>query len=635
MFTLLLETLDQYLRTPNTSQHPAFQIPELLRLKKIITSLNNTATKNYELDQQAANQAEQLAKLSDGQVHRTQFFGLTKELLQAVQLKNARPWRTAKQEELAKPASWWGYAAQAVNHLDKLETLEKNWQLHGRYADFSTPDLIGVYWRHVGEISQWLKNVKSALQPDEQKALRKELQHEKRAIRAGLLARVAAGIQTGDLRFDDVLVATTQNLMQLDAMSVKKLPKGTHRQMTPSTLRYIQQIIGVDGSKTEKAQLAALLYPPIRTNTSVVIRKNHFGITFAIPAAAKQLIAEEPPFYTKLPRWKWLQTLFRGEKALYQFFQHPDCQYLLVAQQHLAKQVLEKDLTATQLRHSPAWNYYQDLMQLLGREEKRRSEKLRTFSGFLQEDMQAVLKHYQASLSVFAKQLFHKQLEVFEKLVQVAELQTQTRILNDAETFELEDVMQQLTTLRQQWKIAASVQWQTLNNRYQNLLQAFSSIARQAKPTYEQTNTVLQQRLIYAQSETVLTAELAKSPLTMTAPVLVEHIQVLKQQMHTVTYISDELQTNLYRYIQNLVAAIQNLPGRSAFTKLEGHVQLILKTYLEWPLDRVLREQITSLQNDIQQYRTFDWHLFQKLAITPRSYAFEATTVMSSCTLSN
>lgn len=662
------------------------------------------------------------ADTQESETQKTQFFALSKEVLQFLQVKNAREWYEKYCALFTTQSTWWDerlsqLPLQTSSHaLDTINQLRQLWQQQGHYAVFSTPDLIGAYWRNVSVIETWLKSAQQEFLHQyrhQQKQLPYKLvrqyqtqfhqlttalQAEKATMRASMIVRLAVGIKRGDLRFDDAVVSTVQALEKLGALDSTPLPKGIRRHITPSILRYIQQIIAIDGTAAEKAQLATLLYSQFvkqksktstqkitsaQTAISLVARKNHFGITFAVPETVSHLVAAQPPFYTKLP--KSLQFLFRGAKAAYEFFQHEDCQYLLIAQNHFAHHTLEPNLNIRTLRHSSSWDYFNDLTHLVASETKRLNTKQASLSRIWHPDVHRLLQGYKTALTTFSHRLYNQQLQVFDWLLTDLEVQIKTRVshvLSEAEQLGIEAVKDQLVQYQKAGGIAVSNVWRSLLARYQHLIKlaataksqvtdadlaqttqviqkikhgkklgsreqmllteversslnsysnAFSSCATVAtQPTYAQTTFALNYRVAQQDVDTLLKTTLMQSALTLSSPELVEHLQALKQHFETLVIVqptlihSTDIQTALYRYFYTLLETIQNLPGRSAFTKLEGHAQFILQTLLQLPLDETLHHEVLQLQQSIESFKALDWHLFQQLVITPRLKALSA-----------
>lgn len=625
-----------------------------------IDFIKSDVAKFYEIHQQALRQIEQYDQLSQDKTQKERFFALTKEAIDTIRVKNALRWYANGCEFFTEKTSWWNEclaqlpkqassSAAVKNAINKNETvaaieaLQAMWQQQGRYAVFSTPDLISVYWRNIGVIEQWLKTAQQEFKSEKKylaknqrktyqvhlKNLATILQQEKTTIRASLLTRLSVGIRRSDLRFDDVLVATAETLKQLgDTTSVplSSMSPAMHharRHMTSSILRYIQQIISIDGTQAEKAQLTQTLYAQ---SSHFILRTNPVGITFAIPKTVENIVAIKPPFYTKLP--KVLQFLFRGEKAVYEFLQHPDCQYLLIAQQHFSQLQFEAELCVGNLRHSNSWNYCQELMRLLANEGKRQQVKQADFSPIFYPDVQRLLQGYKDTLARFTHLLFNKQLEAFDLLLTNLETQIQTRVLTNKEQLNVEDVRGQLSEFQKTWCIPVTDEWSALWARCQKVIvesdhTVFATVSTSGN-TYAKATMVLNERIAKNDLLSSFKKELTKTGLELTAPELVHYFQNIQQQLKKIAteqpafVKSTEIQTVFYRYVYNLLDTLQNLPGRHAFTPLEGHVAFILKTLGQLPIDETLRHEVTQLQAEIKNFKAFDWDLFLQIAITPR-----------------
>lgn len=709
MFKKFLEILHDLVT--QLEQHPTFKLKAFAadKLKGVydqLNYLNSGSAKFSEIRQQILQKFEQYQQLQKDETQKseskqTPFFALSKEVIQSLQVKNARQWHEKQAALFTEKSTWWNERlAQLALHtsataVDAIEQLRTLWQQQGCYAAFSTPDLIGAYWRNVGVIDAWLKSAQQEF-AQKQKTLPKKLarqyqiqfqhlatafQAEKAAMRASMLTRLSVGIKCGDLRFDDVVVATVQELEQLGAIASTQLPKGVRRHMTPSIVRYIQQIMAIEGTSVEKAQLATLLYsqsirsieknsaPSGSTASSFVVRKNPFGMTFAVPAAVSHLVAAKPPFYTKLP--KGLQFLFRGEKAAYEFFQHEDCQYLLIAQQHFVQHKVENNFNIRTLRHSASWDYLNQLMDLVESEIKRLQAKQKALSRILYPDVQRLLQHYQTALTPFATRVFNQQLQIFDLLLTDLAAQIKTRALSDAEQLGIEAVKEQLIHYQKIVGIPVSYEWQSLLARYQQLIElaakprvtdavfkqatqvtqkikngkklgpheqsllaevsttVFDTVAKQEN-TYAKAAFALDYRVVQQDVGSLLKTALVQSALTLPSPALVEHLQTLKQHFETLAVVqptlinSADIQTALYGYFYRLLETLQNFSGRSAFTKLEGHLEFILKTILQLPIDETLRHEVLQLKKSIETFKSLDWDLFQHIAIAPRCKALSS-----------
>lgn len=681
----------------------AFAAHKLKVVYEQLDYLNSDTAKFSEIHQQTLQKFEQCQQLQKDEIQKSQtkqapFFALAKEVIQSLQVKNARQWYEKHCALFTEKATRWDEllaqlplqtSADTLNAIEQLRTL---WQQQGRYAAFSTPDLIGAYWHNVGVIDTWLKSAQQEF-AQKQKSLPKklarqyqsQLQHlaatfqtEKADMRASMLTRLSVGIKCGDLRFDDLVIATVQELNQHGALTSTQLPKGVRRHMTPSTVRYIQQIMAIEGTSAEKAQLATLLYyQPSRlienysgssgsSASALVVRKNQLGITFAVPETVSHLVAAKPPFYTKLP--KGLQFLFRGERAAYEFFQHEDCQYLLIAQNNFSYHNIEPDLSIRTLRHSASWDYLNQLMHLVASETKRLQAKQKALSRILYPDVQRLLRHYQTALTPFATRVFNQQLQIFDILLFDLEAQIKTRALSDAEQLGIEAVKEQLFHYQKILNIPESNEWQNLFARYQQLKElaakpqvtdavfeqatqvtqkikngkklgpheqsllaevsttVFDTVAKQ-QDNYAKAGFALNYRITQQDIGELLKTALAQSALTLPSPALVEHLQTLKQLFETLAVVqptlknSADIQNALYGYFYRLLETLQNFSGRSAFTKLEGHLQFILKTILQLPIDETLRHEVLQLKTSIERFKSLDWDLFQQIAIMPRCKA--------------
>lgn len=687
MFKKFKEILGITLQYNINSKLNSFSKHSLEIIYEQLDYIKNESARFLEIHRQTLEKFQQSKNLEKDETQKEQFFALSREVIQSIQVSNTREWYEKNCLFLVENTKWWNECIaklilsskneQQIKEVKEIEKLQSFWQQQGHYAVFSTPDLIGVYWRNAGVIGQWLKSAQQ-----EFKAKRKQLskkvankyreqlnnletafQAEKTQIRAALLARLSIGIKRGDLYFDDLVISTVQQLEQVSAITPMRLPKGIRRHITPSILRYIQQIIGIDGTQEEKAQLANVLYA--QPNASLSLRTNPFGITFAVPQAVANIVAVKPPFYTKLP--KGLQFLFRGEKASYKFFQHKSCQYLLIAAQHLIKHEIEVGITAATLRHSTSWRYFNQLMHLLASELKRQQGYQANFSSILYSDVHQLLADYKTTLSTFAQTLFNKQLQIFDQLLTDLEVQIKTRSLTEIELLEIEAVKTKLTDFQNTWGTQIPKEQRNLLARYllikdtvfqppiadevfeqatqatqkikkgqtvtkhekavlktlEEVSSTVSTTVSIANDTYAKATAVLHYRVTQENVKKLLKIELEKAALKLTSPELIEHLQTIKQQFESITLIepafisSAEMQTAIYRYVYNLLTTIQNLSGRSAFTKLEGHTQFILKTLLQLPIDDVLRQLIERCAKAIETFKALDWDLFCQLAITP------------------
>lgn len=647
------------------------------KIEPVLKVLNYLLSDQAKLDlvyQRALQLRKRIDDLPRDNNHTKAFASLTKELIQLERIKLSQrfhdEWCTHYSD-----STWWESQISHASAEIKASLAKQRdaWQVHGKYAAFSTPDLVRVYLKVMPVFSDWLKfankeyqHKRKRLSPELAQSyqvhldnLAENFKQEKSAMRASLQARLLAGVRQNDLHFDDLIVSTTTRLQGLGVLpqSVLAKCKGVRRMLMPKLFADMRFIIDRDGSDDQKNALNNLL---IGTQ-DFALRLNQNGSTFVVPASVSHYVSTSPPFYTKLP--KWMHGFFKGTKISFEFFQNDVCQYLLIAQQRLSNGSIEANITLSKLYDSSAWRSLHKQFNYLAIEAQRTQSTLDSLSKLFHSAAYQLLLDYQHNLINLGQTLVRKQLLFLEKIVINLEAVANHRCLSEEERQQLKGLIDHISDHQKKYCGEGELKFTDLIMRCsclhtgnppvmrneQTFTQAAKlasqiadgrevttddlttlEVAQESLPnrkdflTSAQVSFVLHNKIVERNLLILLKEELSKDPLTLTSVLLIEHIQRIKCFIAAVyerkpsLMSSTELQVELYRYVHRFLFAVTQFNRPVEFKKMSGAICFIVKT-LEICAngDDSLLFVLEQLKTLDEKFKSLDWDIFKEFKLKP------------------
>ena len=455
-------------------------------------------------------------------------------------------WYKTQRQQL-NDKTWWKSLAAKTK---ESEPIYSAWKAQDKYKYYQSHSLGFIYSTVIPVFTHWLKLARAELKLKAHKlavtqkndykkflkALANFIEDHKKALRISMLARLTAGANRQDIRFDDVTVATLNQLEDIGAMEKTEKPSMPLRGMTPTTFFEFMRILQQEGSGQERHALNALPYfkhtqaVTYRTFT-VVSGKKPITLHYLVPTACAEFIAKRPPFYLKLPRF--LHRFFAGIKFRYEFFQHETAQYLLAAHTTLDTLAIPESITLANLDQLPLLHDARYFETLVIQEQQRQAEWLKKLSGVLYTKERAMLRHYYQHLKKVGATLMFKKVDLLEAIIQQYEKRDTN--LSREEKVNLRALLDEIKADQQQW----GLHFKFLH--LETLCHLKLLLDKQVPPlTYKENNSIQAQATLTRALEKTLPekfeAEILKNPLALTMDALKQHRQALDEAF---TYLVD------------------------------------------------------------------------------------------------
>lgn len=356
------------------------------------------------------------------------------------------------------------------HHVMKLSG---QWVREGRYARYSTVDLLFIYeevlplfanWLHYAQKELAIKGyrLKPALKLTYTAyldGLLKELKMEEKTIRASLLSRITAFSEEGAFNPVFAFISRLQRFVTKMPNEFVETASIAPEPLTPRQFNQVRQIIERDGQAEEKGALYALPYyeglsdfdaqQEIQLTKNTAYRKAQTGRFYRLPAVVQSEIPFSPPFYFLwLPQFLWV--LFKDAQIRYQFFQHETCQFLvMVTGERLGKDPLPVDTSIVNLPTTPLWQASVDRLGYLAREEQRTQTAIASLSTFFHQRTQHLLNTYQNWLQQEATQTLSHQIQ---QLTTYLERRANVQPLTQADRLQLKACISTFKIQNRQWR---------------------------------------------------------------------------------------------------------------------------------------------------------------------------------------
>lgn len=662
----------------NQHKFKAFSTANLTALTKFLNYLNNKESKFAQIAIMTNRTGQSLKKAlaRAGQLRNTSIISKTFVALNSTYINRNQHHNLCHQ--LNNPLFWSECFKASSNELhEKIAIAHQKWQAHGKYAEYSTPDLIYMYQTIFSGLNAWLLKAKKEFTSKGDKLsvndfnlykefltqLEAELTREQQIARVSLMARLEIGVKAGDLRYDDVAQATTEELQTLNVLpnDVTIKTQSVHRHLTPKVLKQIRYIINREGTPDEKIQLTSLL----KDADHLTVRVNKKGYIFSIPKAVSDSIAKKPPFYTKLPRM--FHHFFFDSKMRYEFFQNDICQYLFMSHESLKRLPATETLMLSTLADSTIWQNLQYHSNLLKAEETR-IKKLMPKLGIFNISIQKIIAVYEENLKAIGQTITTKQISLVLNLV--AALEASKSKLNDQEVKQLMELCElcdshavkyqhlsySVTNLRMRITLLAAPHPTTLideeafhtastvaskmsagltvSDKELSIVECANDALPRSHQFFNdaQIAFVLNKNLSAHNLPLQLQAELKKSPLGMDSNHVITHIKKIKQLVESIyTQIEPAkalalVQKALYEYTHQLLIAISQLPTPAKFNQQTGIINFVMDTLCKLhKSDEVFQKFLQQIAKFSDQYKLFDWHDFLTIYIKPLIKQLNAT----------
>lgn len=605
MFTIFHSYPKDLFRYLASNHFAAIQPEEIKILHEAKNYLSTDSAKFLGVELRIQELQNKLVNVRKGSQHNKEFFKLTKNILQLAHVKKARKLNNHVCAQF-RDSSWW-LELQVVtpHHLRRpLEKERQSWQYSGEYASFSTPDLVRAYRETIPVFKNWVVWANLELQ-----AKRKEISEDKaeeyqnyldqmindilleqEKIRSSFIARIRAGLQQHDLRFDDIAQASLDVIKQANSpISIPDM-KTPRRTMTPMSMQTIQQIIFEDGTESEKRDLDNALFVKkhkAKEDKRLAVRMDNMGYPFRIPRGMEYQMPVKPPFYLKLP--SFLHLLFKGSRTRYEFFQDSMCQFVLAL-----KQTWEED-------KSRSVENFEHALDCIHSEIERCRNANDQLSKWAHAEARGMVSQYRESLEKFAAKVSQQKTEAAVKVTPIE--------IN----FELADQLAKKLTngeliSRDELFIIVAAKNQLLKQ---------GGIADQAKLNFIVSSDQLMDALPKRLKE-----ELDKDPSSITGQDLILHIRKLKSlylanSTFNLDYITTaEFQRNVFDYTYRLVRGIYALQSSSQYLQKVADIEYVSSWLAEISNNNiVLLDTLGCISNIKNKLQTLDWTLVRDYEI--------------------
>ena len=545
----------------------------------------------------------------------------------------------------------------------KIESLANEWQCHGRYAYFTTLDLIYVYQEALAALYNWLKFAKLELIKKKKKVpdniknaymaflneFEGDLSKEKLAIREALLFRLEIGAKSGELAFDDVAQATAIKLQSMNVLpkSIKPKAYGVLRTTSANELKEIRKIFQTDGDHGQRLRLEKILYDT-KDGIRFIHRTTENGHTFSIPHTYASYVPKTPPFYTKLP--KWMHGLFLDAKIRYELLQNEQGQYLLLNHLKVANLTEEEIASPLAIQASSIWQHLETTLGILLKEKERAKQEEKGLSRLFHKKAKELIFAYTNYLNNIGRTIIQKQAQILNNVITAINARLNNQPLSAEEINELQaiskqfekickdyfcidhestSVLMRLTLLLSphQTMLADDTTYEQASNVVrklatgQKITDKDRVVVEHAKSTLpaksdlynaSQISFVQKQRVAERNIPELLLKELKAEPLKLDFHQLVEHLEKIKDYAEIVKDKQlmpiHELQEALYHYVHQVLFAIYSIKKGADYTKITGKLRYITdKLKLIAQGDEALCGSIKKIADLENQSKIFDW----------------------------
>ena len=580
-------------------------------------------------------QAKNLAPVKDALLKQMQWMTLRQQIKPDYQA-----WYQTQRQQL-NDKTWWKSLAAKTK---ESEPISSAWKAQDKYKYYQSHSLGFIYSTVIPVFTHWLKLARAELKLQAHKltvtqkndyrkflnALANFIEDHKKALRISMLARLTAGVNRQDIRFDDVTVATLSQLEDIGAMEKTEKPHMPLRGMTPPIFFEFMRILQQEGSGQERQALNALPYfkhtQAVTYRTfAVVSGKKPMTLHYFVPTACADFMPRTPPFYLKLPRF--LHRFFAGIKFRYEFFQHETAQYLLAAHTTLETLAIPKSITLANLHQLPLLHDAHYFETLVIQEQQRQAGWLKKLSGVLYQKERNLLLRYNQYLKNVGATLMFKKVDLLEAIIQQYEKRDTN--LSPEEKVNLRALLDEIKADQQQWglhfkflhletlchlKLLLDKQVPTLTDKENNPIQAQATLTQALEKTLPEK----------------FEAEILKNPLALTMDALKQHRQALDEAFtylivsHKSVMAVNTLNRQVYQYIYRCINALIELGSKENWLANAEKITLILtllKTLSH--ANKALEDVIANIEKAHTEIPNFDWEVIVDFKLNPEKKALE------------